>query len=157
MSVLYDKGTVKVTTKGSFFGRESSNLGWVSGEFNSSTEQKSKLASQLAPPKPKDVGRAYKFLSIGSLLGVALLSKILKLSRLENLILLGITIGMVIYFARQKRKVQHEYERQVYSPQKEKWNRSYMCHRCGEIYEVKPQKELDFNSLVYQKQISENR
>lgn len=149
VSVLYDKGTFDVTTKGSFFSRGIPSLGLVYGEFNSNTEQKSKLASKLEPPKPKDVGIAYKFLSIGSLVGIAFLSNFLKLSRLGNLILFATGIVLVICFVRQKRKIQRDYDRQVYIPQKEKWSHSYMCNRCGEIYEVKTQRKLDFNSLLY--------
>ena len=149
VSVLYDKGIFNLTTKGSFSSRKILSLGLVYGEFNSNTEQKSKLASKLEPPKPKDVGIAYKLLSIGSLVGVAFLSNFLKISRLGNLILFATGIGLVICFVRQKRKMQREYERKVYIPQKGKWSRSYMCNRCGEIYEVKTQRKLDFNSLLY--------
>jgi Ca2+/Na+ antiporter len=126
--VIYESGSYQSTHKGEISNRRHT------ASFKSSTHHTTKLAQHVAPPRRKEVGKIYKYLAVAPLIGAAILSHFLNLSRPVQLLLFVAALLILFYSIKKKRELERKYSKEVYKPAFNEWNRSVLCQRCGQIY-----------------------
>ncbi|MEQ1857289.1 MAG: hypothetical protein ABL963_12580 [Longimicrobiales bacterium] len=124
-SILYKQGTADSSSVSHVAG--SAGSGFASGTVSTSTVSMTKIAQETAPPRGKDVVTPGFFTILGAL-GLFSTFGMAGPWRIRWLVMLLVSAP---FFYLRKR-----YNRTVLPGLKSKWDRSFLCMKCGESFEV---------------------
>jgi hypothetical protein len=142
LAMIYQHGTATSVSTGSTLGAVGDDLA-VAGTVTSGKQQ-SLLAQQAAPPQPR--GNSGCLLITGILLvAFGLLAPFVTVTRMADnrdvsLLPVGIVVIVVgiilLVLSRARVRNNAEYNRTTYARLKERWDRTWLCLRCGSRFEA---------------------
>ncbi len=124
-AILYKQGTMNSDSVSHVAGSAGSDF--ASGTVSTSTVSMTKIAQETAPPRGRDVVTP-GFFTILSALGLFSTFGMPGPWRIRWLVILVVSAPFFIWRRRYNRTVVPELMR--------KWDRSFLCLRCGESFEV---------------------
>jgi hypothetical protein len=126
-AMLYKAGTTNSSSVTTATAVSTSDGGYVQGSASTSTESMTKLAAETAPPPRKNVTSPFVWAVIS---GVGLFSTFGMPGNWRIIWLVVLLVSAPLAFTRKR------YNRDVLPPLMAKWDRSFLCTRCGESFEV---------------------
>lgn len=127
LEVIYEQGTTTIRTQSTSVGAAGNgNFGAGTATTTTSGIQQTKLASRAAPPQRKSKVGGVCLLLLGILLGW------MGVGNSGWLLLLG---GVALAGGFQLLQRAAIYNRDVFPPLYRQWQASWLCHRCGCIYQ----------------------